>query len=192
MKSGDIKSIELIDERSVHVHLINGQVKYVKENDLIIDSELVDLFVAADTYKHYLKAEVAMWKLKATLHSMGLLTSVDAALNNLPEQTKTTALLAWEYSPTVSSESIVAKFVQGVLSLTDEQVEQIFTVAETISLEDNQQQNRSHKSSVVLPVFGNDGKVKPESIILKTRPNWFKRLINLIKRMLRKKRIFKK
>lgn len=143
-------------------------------------------------YEYDFKAEVMMWKLKAVLGSMGLLPQVESSLNELPEPTKTNALLVWEYSPTVSSNSAVTKFVQGVLSLTDEQVEQIFTVAETISLEDNQQQNRSHKSSVVLPVFGNDGKVKPESIILKTRPNWFKRLINCIKRMLRKKRIFKK
>lgn len=83
-------------------------------------------------YEYDFKAEVMMWKLKAVLNSMGLLAQVEAALNSLPEPTKTNALLAWEYSPTVSSSSATTKFTQGVLSLTDEQVEQIFNNAAII------------------------------------------------------------
>lgn len=85
-------------------------------------------------YEHESNSEVMLWKLKAVLNSMGLLAQVEAALNSLPEPTKTNALLAWEYSPTVSSSSATTKFIQGVLSLTDEQVEQIFNNAAIIEV----------------------------------------------------------
>jgi hypothetical protein len=139
-------------------------------------------------YEQEFKMEVAMWKLKAVLSSMGLLSQVDAALNGLPEPTKTTALLAWEYSPTVSSWSNTTKFVQGVLSLTDEQVEQIFTTAESISLEDQQSQNRGHKSSINIPVSDEKGNVKIETTILKTKISWFKRFVIWLKRIFKIKK----
>lgn len=72
---------------------------------------------------------VENWRLKAVLSERGLISQVESALNNLPEPNKTKALLAWEYSNTLSTTSNTTKFVQGVLGLSMEQVVDIFWTA---------------------------------------------------------------
>lgn len=78
--------------------------------------------------------EVASWKLRAILKSSGLFTQVEAALNSLQEPDKTIALEAWEYSATINQYSKATKLIQLACNLTDEQVEEIFTNAEKISI----------------------------------------------------------
>lgn len=157
-------------------------VKTFDDQGCMIHAELV--------YEDPYKKEVLMWKLKSVLNSMGLLIQVGAALDGLPEPTKSTALLAWEYSPKVSSSSSVAKFVQNVLGLTEEEVEAIFISAESISLEQQDQgvQNRSQKASIQVPVKSKDGSVKTQSQKIRIRHNWFQKLINWLKTIFKRKK----
>jgi hypothetical protein len=74
------------------------------------------------------------------LSQRSLLSEVETALNNLPEPNKTKALLAWEYSNTVSTTSDITKFVQSVLGLTMGEVVDIFLDAINLNL--NVPQNR--------------------------------------------------
>lgn len=92
-------------------------------------------------YEFKLNSDVASWKLKAILTQNGLIESVNDALNNLPEPNKTVALLAWNHSPTINSESDVTKFVQQSLQLNEQEVYDIFMTAEALTL-DAPKQNR--------------------------------------------------
>lgn len=78
--------------------------------------------------------EVANWKLKAILDTMGLLPNISAAINSLPEPNKTFANYAWEYSQTFDQYSPTVKLIQTACNLTDEQVNTIFNQAESINI----------------------------------------------------------
>lgn len=93
----------------------------------------------ADQYKiepttEPISREVANWKLKAILDSMGLLPNISAAINSLQEPNKTFASYAWEYSQTVDQYSPTVKLIQAACNLTDEQVNTIFNQAEAINI----------------------------------------------------------
>lgn len=164
------------------------QITWRKATDKELAGGLPEMIIESEIeYDEEFKMEVQMWKLKSVLSSMGLLTQVSDALNSLPEPTKTTALIAWEYSPTVSSQSSTTKFVQNVLSLTDEELEQIFIASDSISLEDQQPQNRS-KSSVFVPEISPDGSVKIQEKKIRIKYNWFQRFTNWVKRIFKRKK----
>ena len=78
--------------------------------------------------------EVANWKLKAILDTMGLLPQINTAINNLSEPNKTFANYAWEYSPTINMYSPIIKVIQQACNLTWEEVVTIFNEAEAISI----------------------------------------------------------
>lgn len=158
-------------------------ITYKKQGDGL-DSWIVktydekgDLLNAELVYENPQNKEVLMWKLKSVLKSMGILTQVGSALENLPEPTKSTALLAWEYSPTVSSNSSVAKFVQNVLGLTEKQVENIFISAEAISLEQEDSQNRSKKANIKVPFKTDEGIIQTQKQSIRIKHNWLQKII---------------
>jgi hypothetical protein len=77
---------------------------------------------------------VTMAQARIALAQAGLLTTIEAGLNALPEPQKTTALTAWEYSPTVSR---TGTFVTGLASqfgLTEEDLDNLFIAAAAIQL----------------------------------------------------------
>ena len=76
--------------------------------------------------------DVATWKIKAILDSMGLLPNISAAINSLPEPNKTFANYAWEYSQTVDQYSPTVKLIQTACGLTNEQMNVIFDNADKI------------------------------------------------------------
>jgi len=93
-----------------------------KEGETLIDVFMVE----------YL--EVDNWKLKAILNEDGLLTSVETAIDNLPEPTKTNALFAWNNSPTIDSNSNTTGLIQAVLKLSKEEVFDIFARAQNFTI----------------------------------------------------------
>jgi len=76
--------------------------------------------------------EVELWKLKGILTVMGLVTQIETALDTLQEPNKTLAKIAWSNGNVVHSNSDTCKFIQSVLKLSDEQVYDIFTQAQSI------------------------------------------------------------
>lgn len=77
---------------------------------------------------------VQNWKLKAELNRRGMLTSVETALDGLPEPTKTEAKLAWDYSPTINMSSSATKLIKSVLGLSSEDVLDVFDKADQIEI----------------------------------------------------------
>lgn len=75
---------------------------------------------------------VPRWRVKFILQQMDLLGAIDSLLSQLPEPNKTLALLAWNECVDLESQSPTVKFIQQSLSLTDEQVVEIFMNAKNI------------------------------------------------------------
>jgi len=74
------------------------------------------------------------WKLKAVLSLNGLLEQVETALNSLPEPDKTTANFAWNFAPTIDSNSKTTLLVQSVLGLSLTEMIDLFIQAKNFSI----------------------------------------------------------
>lgn len=79
-------------------------------------------------------AEVALWKVRVILKVMQLEDVVANALENLEEPTKTAALYIWSYGTAIDRDSQTIAFLQSVLQLTNEQVDEIFIQANALKL----------------------------------------------------------
>lgn len=105
-------------------HFINSKRFEVDDNGRIISGMVPE--------------DVPLWCLRTVLKIMGLFDTVQTTINNMPETTdeeigfKVGAKEGWEYSNTVLRKSKTTLFVQQVLNLTDQQVDDIFTEANKI------------------------------------------------------------
>jgi hypothetical protein len=79
-------------------------------------------------------SEVALWKVRVILKVMQLEDTVANALENLQEPTKTAALYIWNYGTAIDRDSQTIAFLQSVLQLTNEQVDDIFVQANALKL----------------------------------------------------------
>lgn len=78
--------------------------------------------------------EVQLWRIRTVLKLMNLEETVEIALNNLEEPTKTGALYIWNYGTTVERYSQTVLMLQMALQMTNEQVNQMFVQANNIQL----------------------------------------------------------
>lgn len=79
-------------------------------------------------------SEVALWKIRVILKVMQLEDVVANALESLEEPTKTAALYIWSYGTAIDRDSQTIAFLQAVLQLTNEQVDNIFIQANSLKL----------------------------------------------------------
>lgn len=79
-------------------------------------------------------SEVALWKVRVILKVMQLEDVVANALENLEEPTKTAALYIWSYGTAIDRDSQTIAFLQNILQLTNEQVDEIFIQANALKL----------------------------------------------------------
>lgn len=83
-------------------------------------------------------AQVPLWCLRTVIKLMGLFNQVNQAIENMPSNTeeemqkKIAAWEGWEYGNTVARHSYTTSFVQNVLNLSDDQVDQIFINADKV------------------------------------------------------------
>ena len=78
--------------------------------------------------------EVALWKIRAVLKSMGLEEQIEQSFELLEEPNKTGAKYIWEYGTSIERQSKTVLFIQQVLQMTEEQVDNIFINANNITL----------------------------------------------------------
>lgn len=83
-------------------------------------------------FKDKTPAEVQLWRLRTILNLMNLIVTIENALDQLPEPTKTAAKNVWNYGTTVERYSQTVLFIQSVTQMTDNQVDEIFQQAEAI------------------------------------------------------------
>jgi hypothetical protein len=83
-------------------------------------------------FKDKTPAEVQLWRVRTILKLMNLETTIESALDQLDEPTKTAAKNVWNYGTTVERNSQTVLFIQSVTQMTDYQVDEIFQQAEAI------------------------------------------------------------
>jgi hypothetical protein len=78
--------------------------------------------------------EVALWKIRAIIKSMGLEEQIEQSFELLEEPNKTGAKYIWEYGTAIERQSQTVLFLQQVLQMPEEQVDNIFINANNITL----------------------------------------------------------
>jgi hypothetical protein len=75
---------------------------------------------------------VTMRQARLALHSAGLLSQVEAAIDALPEPPRTEARIEWDFSSEVFRERDFVKMLGASLGLTSEQMDELFITAATL------------------------------------------------------------
>ena len=78
--------------------------------------------------------EVQLWRIRTVLKLSNLEATIETALDELDEPTKTAAKNVWNYGTTIDRYSQTVLFIQAVLEMTDAQVDEIFIQAEAIAI----------------------------------------------------------
>jgi hypothetical protein len=79
-------------------------------------------------------AESQLWRVRTILNLMNLVSTIESALDQLEEPTKTAAKNVWNYGTTIERYSQTVLFIQSVTQMTDDQVDEIFQQAEAIQI----------------------------------------------------------
>ena len=85
-------------------------------------------------FKDATPTEVQLWRVRTILKLMNLEATIESALDQLEEPTKTAAKNVWNYGTTVERYSQTVLFIQAVTQMTDYQVDEIFQQAEAIAI----------------------------------------------------------
>lgn len=78
--------------------------------------------------------EIPNWRAKVILAGMGLLPTVNAAIEALPEPDRTVASLAWAGDAKLARRGKTVLGLAGALGLTSDQVDQLFIAAEALEV----------------------------------------------------------
>jgi hypothetical protein len=78
--------------------------------------------------------EIANWRAKAILATMGLLPTVEAAIASLPEPDRTVAGLAWAGDAKLARRGKTVLGLAAALGLTEAQVDEMFIQAEALEV----------------------------------------------------------
>jgi hypothetical protein len=83
-------------------------------------------------FKDKTPIESQLWRVRTILNLMNLIPTIESALEQLEEPTKTAAKNVWNYGTTIERYSQTVLFIQSVTQMTDDQVDEIFQQAEAI------------------------------------------------------------
>ena len=85
-------------------------------------------------FKDKTPTESQLWRVRTILNLMNLVSTIESALEQLEEPTKTAAKNVWNYGTTIERYSQTVLFIQSVTQMTDDQVDEIFQQAEAIQI----------------------------------------------------------
>jgi hypothetical protein len=85
-------------------------------------------------FKDKTPSESQLWRVRTILNLMNLIPTIESALDQLEEPTKTAAKNVWNYGTTIERYSQTVLFIQSVTQMTDDQVDEIFQQAEAIQI----------------------------------------------------------
>jgi hypothetical protein len=78
--------------------------------------------------------EIPNWRAKVILAMMGMLPSVESAIEQLQEPDKTVARLAWNGDAKLARRGKTVLGLAGTLGLTDKQIDELFIAAEALEV----------------------------------------------------------
>lgn len=119
-----------------------GNGTYFENSNIVelVDPETSEPYFEFDTELKYwpveptVPIEVYAWRLRLSTQISGLKESIDALLDQLEEPAKTIAKEAWNAGVTIRRDSPLVAQLAGALSLTDEQVDNLFLSANAIEI----------------------------------------------------------
>lgn len=76
--------------------------------------------------------EIPRWALREVCVLRGLIPAIEAALQGLPEPTRTIALNRWHEKPTISRGSPMITALQGLLGWSNDYVDELFRSADQL------------------------------------------------------------
>jgi len=145
--------ITIINKNTGEVLRAVFEVVELAPNEIAIDALVTEYMVSAywdfvkrlfydnanqtqidDSIKAQVPNEVERWKIVAILQLTNNYENIVTAINELQEPTKTIALTHLENGESVVRNSQTVLFIQSVLQMTDEQVDEIFINANNINL----------------------------------------------------------
>jgi hypothetical protein len=86
--------------------------------------------------RDYATWNVATWRIRAIVEWKGLHKNVIEALDTIQDdRKKTIAMNAWQFSTNINRASGLVIYIQNQINLTDSEVDEIFTEAESIDID---------------------------------------------------------
>lgn len=86
--------------------------------------------------KDYNTWNVATWRIRAIVEWKGLSQNIVEALDTIEDDKKRTITMnAWQFSSEINRACGLVIYIQNYLNLTDSEVDEIFTEAEQITLD---------------------------------------------------------
>jgi hypothetical protein len=88
--------------------------------------------ITVDTPEPPIPSTVSMYQARTALSRAGHLATVNAALATMPGPAGEEARIKWEFAPTVKRTDALTAAMAGVLGLTEQQLDDLFTTAAAI------------------------------------------------------------
>lgn len=121
-------------ERDISEPLSDGEMYDLENEELTINNELK----VVDVKRNKIQAppptppqSVTMRQARLALLDLDLLSSIDEAINAMPEPDKTKAKIEWEYAAVVERNSDWVSDIGQQLGLSDTQIDALFRLAAT-------------------------------------------------------------
>lgn len=109
-----------------------GKVKPKIVDGVVVETATPDEIVQASA--PLVPSEVPLWKLRFILGQMGLEDAVSAAINQLPEPTRSAGNYLWNIGTAVERYSPTVSLIKQTLTIDDAQADQIFINADLVRL----------------------------------------------------------
>lgn len=87
-----------------------------------------------DFHFRQLIPETPLWRIRTILKVMGLESTIESAIETLSEPTRTASKYVWNYGTVIDRNSQTVQFIQSILNMNDNQVDEIFNQANSISI----------------------------------------------------------
>ena len=131
-KNSEIYTVVIVPENQI----LEQHHSIVKYPDLfeIVDAELPEVVQYLNVPVPQVPEEIALWRIRAVLAIEQKEAHIDNAISQLPEPQRTAANYVWKYGTTIERNSQTVLFIQQVLSLTNNQVDEFFMAADAIQL----------------------------------------------------------
>lgn len=113
---------EILNEQGEVVNRISATAEYMQANYPEGSYNLIDTPIEPTV----VPKAISMRQARRALFSAGLLASVEAAIQALPEPPKTEAIIEWEYSNEVQRYNGFVSQIAPLLSLTEQDLDNLF------------------------------------------------------------------
>jgi hypothetical protein len=124
----------IFKEGNVIIEQNENNPLYLEYVDHLINNGAVQTVNYEIQFKEEVPIEVPLWRIRVVLKLIGKEEIIEQALNQLEEPTKTAAIYIWQHGNVVERKSNTVLFLQSVIEMTNEEVDNIFIQANNIQI----------------------------------------------------------